>query len=314
MRRVAQLVTALVLGLTAVLPARAQLAAEAEARERVERGERLFARGDYAGAIAEYERAYELVPGHPVQHHALFNVAKCHEKLFQYRMALDYYERYLREGGPQAQRRDEVERAVAFLRDNLATLQLHTDVPAEVWVDGRLAGAAPGAVLVGGGRHTVTVRAAGYEPAVFEVALAVRQAQRRRVSLRRLSDVAGAPPGWFWASAGTAGAALATGLVLGAIALDKSNELDARLADPVEALAVTPREVEEVSDFALGADVALGTAAVLTVTSLALYFATDWRDEPGGEQRSPRAGTLAPARLRASAGPRSFGVALEGAL
>jgi hypothetical protein len=317
-RRAGLAAAALLASVCFAQPARAQSAASGEtdpaaieARERVGRGERLFARGDFAAAITEYERAYELVPGHAVQHHALFNIAKCYEKLFQYGKALDYYARYLREGGPGALRRDEVQRTIAHLQDHLATLRVVTNVPAEIWVDGRLAGEAPGAVLLGGGRHAVTLRATGYEPVVFEVALAVRQEHQRQVSLQPLSAVEGAPPAWFWASATAAGAALAAGAVLGAIALSKSSALDARLSDPVEALTVTPADADEAADFALAADVALGSAMLLSATSVVLYFVTDW-DGRGRPESRPR-GERARPRAVATVGPDALGLAIEGA-
>lgn len=276
-------------------------AAVEEARARVQRGEVLFARGDFRGALTEYDRAYALVAGHPLQHRALFNIAKCYEKLFDYPRALAYYERYVREGGPDAERRAEVERSIRALRDQLATLQVSANVPAEIWIDARKVGTTPQAVPIGGGAHTVAVRRAGYEPQQFEVQLAAGQTQTRHVELERLSAGGTASPIWFWTSTALAGATLGTSLVFGVLALQQSSELDDQLDHPVDRWRADPRQGERIADLALAADVALGAAALFGTTSVVLYYLTDWDGEPG-EYSGPQSLRAAPFVARGAIG------------
>lgn len=82
----------LVLALAASASARAQPEQSLdEADERVEEGERLFAQGDYDGAVAQFERAYELVGAHPQRYLILYNIGQAHERRFRYDLAMRYY-------------------------------------------------------------------------------------------------------------------------------------------------------------------------------------------------------------------------------
>jgi hypothetical protein len=88
-------------------------------------GNRRFARGDYAGALADYQRAYffEEAPAY------LFDIAECHARLRQRRDAVRYYRMYLAQL-PDAPNRRMVEQKIAALdpggptldRPNLETL------------------------------------------------------------------------------------------------------------------------------------------------------------------------------------------------
>jgi tetratricopeptide (TPR) repeat protein len=292
----------------AVLSAPALAAPLEEARSRVQQGEALFTRGDFRAALTEYEQAYALIDGHPIQHRALFNIAKCYEKLFDYPRALAHYERYLREGGPDAERRAEVEALLPALRSRLAALLITAEVRAEIWVDGAQVGMTPAEVPVSGGRHTVMVRAAGYEPYVFESRLAAGQVHEVHVELERLSDLEGASPVWFWTGVALASGAIVTSTVLGAVALDRSNDLKRDLADVTQSRRADPEEAERVDQLALASDVALGAAVMLSATTLVLYFVTDWSaDEPAPSEASV-------VRAAPVVGPTGFGVWIGGAL
>jgi tetratricopeptide (TPR) repeat protein len=294
--------------LLAALSAPALAAPLDEARSRVQQGEVLFTRGDFRAALTEYEQAYALIDGHPIQHRALFNIAKCHEKLFDYPRALAYYERYLREGGPDAERRAEVEALLPSLRARLATLVITAAVRAEIWVDGAQVGMTPAEVPVSGGRHTVMVRAAGYEPHVFESRLAAGQTHEMHIELERLSDLEGASPVWFWTGVALASSAIVTSTVLGAVALERSNDLKRDLADDTERWRADPEEAERVDQLALAADVALGAAVMLSATTLVLYFVTDWSGDASAQDEASLV------RAVPVVGPTGFGVLVGGAL
>jgi hypothetical protein len=90
MARCALLAVALLVG-SGVASAQPTDAAQREAGEEFERGERAQARGLYHDAIAAYQKAFALVP----HSNTLFNIAVCYEKLGQWSQSVDYYERYL---------------------------------------------------------------------------------------------------------------------------------------------------------------------------------------------------------------------------
>lgn len=90
---VATLAGAAALATSASGPARAQPTADAkkEARERFDRGMRLFDEGDKAGALAELERAWALVPS-PI---VLYDIALVHASMGHAVEAVDAIERVL---------------------------------------------------------------------------------------------------------------------------------------------------------------------------------------------------------------------------
>jgi len=76
-----------------------------DARAIVSRGEALFSNGNYEGALADFFQAYELLANGPRRAAVLYNLALCYERMFRYDEALGYYERYLRDSGPDAEDR-----------------------------------------------------------------------------------------------------------------------------------------------------------------------------------------------------------------
>jgi len=277
-----------------------------DARVRVRLGELLFLKGDYNGALSEYERAYELVPGHAVRYVALFNIGKCYEKLFRYDKALEYYRRYLDQSPPDAPNRSEVGALVAELLARLAVLNIDVNVPAEVWVSGHAVGRAPGRILVPAGSLSVELRARGYEAEAFSVQIASREAHTRRVVLEKLSDVTGASPTWFWTSTVATGVSLAVGSALGVAALNADAAIERRLADPVEQWRPTRGDDARVQDLALASDVAFGASALFGATSVVLFFLTDW-------DGSAEASSSASVRLDVQIDPHQPGAMLRGA-
>lgn len=278
------------------------------ARELVGRGEALFAIGNYDAAMTEFLAAHRELAGHPRQYVVLHNIALCHERMFRYDLALEFYERYLNEGGAQAEDRAAVSSAVETLRGLLATVQIASNVGAEVWVDNRRMADAPGQVMVPAGRHVIELRAELRESARLEVQVAARQDVRVTFVLKPLSDYRGLSPTYFWIGAGISVAALSVGAILGANALEQSNSARERGPEHIKDQAAKDR----VNKLALGADVCFGAALVFGVTSTVLFFLTDW---DGGE-REAQPGT---ARARVDgvrvvpvAGRDAFGATLRG--
>jgi len=65
-----------------------------EAERHFQSGVALFKEAKYAEALAEFERAYEILP----QPLVLYNIAGCHRELSHYSEAVAYYRRFLTEG------------------------------------------------------------------------------------------------------------------------------------------------------------------------------------------------------------------------
>src|SRR5688572_19127953 len=100
------LVPTLLLGVTLwAAPAPAQTASNDAARavQLNEAGAELYSAGNYAGALAAFERAYSLI----MEPNLLFNIAGCYERLGQPARAVEYYERFLRapHADPEGQKR-----------------------------------------------------------------------------------------------------------------------------------------------------------------------------------------------------------------
>ncbi len=282
-----------------------------EARRRFEEAERIFEAGDFAGALAEFQRIYQLLDGHPRRFFVLYNVGRCQEQLFQYGEALDSYQRYLSEGGdrdPDQQLATSARQKINDLTQRLATLTVRTNVDhAEVWVDGRRqVTTAPGDVVVTGGEHTIELRARGYAPGRQQVQIAARTQETITVELDRTS--AGLSPAFFISGAALTVVAAGIGIGFGAAAMSDHDRIQSweMSGDPTLRYQVTQSQIDSVAQTALIADVMFGTALVCGVASVVLLFVTDWggSSAPSGEQAS--------FRLTPFAGANSAGLVAEG--
>jgi tetratricopeptide (TPR) repeat protein len=279
----------------------------------VARGEALFAAGNYDAALGEFAQAYELLAGHPRQYIVLHNLALCHERSFRYDSALAYYQRYLQEGGPEAEDRALIERVMITLRSLLGKVEIASNVRAELWVDDRRLGDAPGTRLLPAGRHVIELRAPLYESVRREVDVRARAQHRLRFELERLSQYAGPGPVFFWTGAGLTLVATATGAILGANALVE--DADGRERMKRDPFANTVEDEARVERLARAADIAFGAAAVLAVSSTVLFFLTDW--DSGERESGPAANAHAASgklRVEPWLGRSEAGLTVRGAL
>ncbi len=261
---------------------------------------------NYGAAITEFSEAYRLLEGHPRRYVELRNIAECYQNLGQYDRALEYFRRYLDEGGPEAEDRPRYEGALQALEAMLGAVDVAVNVPtAEVWADSRLVGRAPGRVRIPGGRHVVELRASGYSPARQEVELASRQTLSLRFSLEPLGR-RGLSPVLFWTGVGATSVALGVGAVFGALALSARSDVDQRLASPVETerFSVGPADRERIASRGQVADALYVTAAALGAATAVVYFLTDFR----GSGRASTSLRVAPV-----ATPLAYGLSLGGA-
>lgn len=282
-----------------------------EARARVARGEALFARGNFDAALVEFQQAYDVIGEHPNRYLILYNIGQCHERSFRYDQALRFYRQYLEEGGEQAEGREEVEQAIARLEALLASVRIDVDVDqAEVWVDERLVGTAPGTVRIPGGSHTVEVRAPGHLPSRQEVQVPAGGEVDMSFSMEPLPErFRGLHRAYFWASAGTAAASLVVGLALGVVAFRQHSEVDRRLGDEREQWTVTQADIDRIGTLALAADVFFAASALFTAGAVVFGLLADWGRDDQDEAATARRGSL---RLGAAASGHGGSVVLGG--
>ncbi|MDD9970127.1 MAG: PEGA domain-containing protein [Myxococcales bacterium] len=271
-----------------------------EARAAIRRGESLFRAQNYDAALAEFTRAHSLLAGDPRGPAVLNNIAVCHERMFRYDLALHYYERYLKEAHTDEADRREVQGALTTLRNLLARVRIETNVAAQVWMDGRPIGEAPGEILIPAGRHVIEVRAPVYETARREIIVGARDRQTLTVTLGTLSDFRGLDSTLFFVSAGTAAAAAATALVLGLHTAGVRSAGKARAErDMYLATLRAEEDQDRVQRWALATDLAIGAAALLATTSVVLAFLTDWDQD----EHQPARIRQADVRIRLVHGP-----------
>jgi hypothetical protein len=308
------LALALAAALLMPLASSAQAAPPGEADAHFKRGVELYKEADYAAALIEFRRAYELDPRFQV----LYNIGEDYYQLQDYANALKTLEKYLKEGGAQIskERRDEVQKEVDKLRTRVATLDITTTVPdVELFIDDVSVGKTPlpGPIVVSAGRRKLTATMAG-KPVVSQVVelaggdskklpLTITDDAKPGTSPEEQRSVPVAP--WVVTGVLAAGA-----VVTGALALVASSDLKTQLG----MLPANPDDIKSAHGkafaLALTTDILVGTAAVMTGVSI--YFTASAGKKPDAPAAAPK---VAWSGLRASppaqaltlqAGPRSL--------
>ncbi|MEK6607097.1 MAG: tetratricopeptide repeat protein [Myxococcota bacterium] len=130
-------------------------AGKAKALELLREGLDAYGRSDFAGALGQFEEAFRSFPSVKL----LVNIGACHRELGRPEVALDFYDRFLREAGPDAaELRAVAERDAEALRDRVGEILAQGPAGARVAIDGRVVGALPlAAVRVAAGEHDVEV-------------------------------------------------------------------------------------------------------------------------------------------------------------
>ncbi len=196
--RAASVAVALAAGVAPVVvpvAARAQPSKADEAKDRFVKGVGLYKEGDFASALVEFKRSYELNPNYNV----LNNIGQVYFQLKDYPNALRTLQQYLNEGGPRIppQKRTDAEHDVETLKGRVATVGITVSQPgAEVFVDDVPVGVSPlkDPVLVSAGTRRFVVTKEGFNPARqskefaggdrAEVALSMTQLQPGQVQPR----------------------------------------------------------------------------------------------------------------------------------
>ncbi len=274
-------------------------AAPDEGRERFERGVALAEAGNCEAALAEFEASLRVSRRPSV----LYSIARCEQQLGRYDQAVKAYEEYLAIADPADPDRRAAEATLSALRRLLGTIQIESNVTAEVWLGNRMVGTAPGDVRVPGGRHAIEIRRDGYLPVRREVEIAAMQmvrvsvvleAAQKTVQVTRVEEKRVLlPRKVFWGGVIATSACLGAGIGFGVHAwmVDKdARDKDARL--PKDG------DISTIKRSRTLADIFYVSAAVLGAGTTAIYFLTDWNRE------TPR---IAP-----TAGQGSVGAVVEG--
>ncbi|MCA9575367.1 MAG: PEGA domain-containing protein [Myxococcales bacterium] len=252
-------------------------AAIAEARERYAQGAEFFRRERYSAAIAELTEAYRLWQNPTI----LFALGQAYEGDSQVQAAIDTYQRYLDTTPETDGRRADVENRIRLLNGLLATVQIQSNAPGMVFVNGVELGAAPGAVRVPTGRHQIEVRAEGYRPERRTLTIAAGTEMQLTFNLRpeetrteiiRVSEGRGPirlPRPVFLATAGVTVAAVGAWAGLGGTAVRRANQYNAQ---PVR----SDTDRREARAWARRSDVMMGVAGGLAVGTLVIGLLTDW--------------------------------------
>jgi hypothetical protein len=185
----ARLVCCLLALSTAALAAPPEAGVRSEARERFDRGLTLFNQGDNEGALAEFERAFELTGNATV----LYNIARVQAAAGDPVASLATLER-LATGGLTGERKAQVDALRTEQQQRIGSLTLRVPgiTGAKVEVDGADAGAVTDKpIALVAGKHVVAVLAPGYQPLRKTVLLAGREQKTLELTLEALQGAPG---------------------------------------------------------------------------------------------------------------------------
>ncbi len=262
----------------------------AEADARFRRGVELYKEGDFAAALIEFRRAYDVDP----RYQALYNIGETYFQLQDYANALRTLEKYMKDGGAQISpaRRDEVQKEIDKLRTRVASLEVTTNLPdVDISIDDLPVGKTPLAapLVVSSGRRKVTATRAGKPPVTQIVELAGGDLKKLALVVETDDSVKVPTAPWV-----VTGVLIAGAVITGAVALDASNQLKTdSTVFPNANPGTISSDHSKTFATALVTDILIGGAIVSGVVSIVLTV-----------QANKRKATDAPASAAHSGGPR----------
>ena len=300
-------------------------AQRAQARAHRALGQAALAEGDHVGALRELQTAFELSRDPELR----YDLGRCHRELGHLVEGRQEFQLYLAEVDPSqipAERRQEVEQALAELNAGVALLEIRVPVDdAVVRVDGEEVGRSPllDPVTVESGQHEVTVTAEGQPPFTTEVTVTAGERNAVEVVFGAVEETVAEPGGdsdeqpsdsgqpssrrrlsqaWFWASLGLAVALAIGGTVTGALVMSTGEEYDdltARcMTGEADACSQGPDTRSRGETLRTTTNVLLPIAGGFAAVSVILAFFTDWS---GGE-------SSATSRFQLTAGSGDIGL------
>jgi tetratricopeptide (TPR) repeat protein len=259
------------------------------AREAFAQGQTLYLAGDFAGALAAFQQAESASPT-PA---AVYNIARCRERLGETAEAVAAYERYLAQA-PDSPDHDAVAGHVAELRRQLPAegrLRITVEPPgATVRVDQDAPEPAPVDRLLAAGHHAVRAELSGHTAAERDVELVAGGLVQLELTLRPIESPSATsrapeaavreqlPPAaprsvsgerkWTYVALTVAVLCVGTALAFGASAQNAQDQLHARVH--------TQTDVQQLYDTANARATAANSfyvgAAVAGAAAITLFF------------------------------------------
>jgi hypothetical protein len=275
-----------------------------EAQKRYKRGIELFNEGQYDASMIEFRKANELAPSYKI----LYNIGQVNRQLNDYARAVEFFERYLREGGSNvpAARVAEVQKELEKLRPRVSKLEVTSNVAgAEVSVDDLSVGRTPFAqpLLVNAGRRKLVATAEGRASITRVIEVAGSDSVRVPLDFVEVPDPnrpagpgpapapaaagpragsdpsvpgpdAASGPKVPWVAWGVTGALGVGAAITGVLALQAKSHFE----DHKDTFNVTRSELDAENDkarrFGLATDVLLGATAIAAGVSLYLTLSS----------------------------------------
>lgn len=255
-----------------------------EARGRFNRGVELYQEGDYRGALAEFRRAYEIVPSWRI----FYNIAQACAEVQDYACALRSFDQYLAQGGAELppERRAQVEADVKKLRARIARVRVRANRPdAEIFVDETSFGRSPLAepALVGAGRRRISATLPSGQTVAKVIEVAGGDAVEVELSFGEVPTAAAPKPAPsraaeppsrapIYAGLAVTGALAAAATVTGVLSLGAKSDLDAEL----DKVPGTRGDIDDARSrartLALATDVLAGAAVVAAGVTVVLVL------------------------------------------
>jgi tetratricopeptide (TPR) repeat protein len=267
-----------------------------EAKRLFSQGEKKHKDGDYEAALKDFQAA-DAIKGTPQT--ARF-IGICLDELHRYPDAVQAYERFLANvPAPLAKEAERIRDRIAKIKDLPGKLRLEVPPGAKVSVDGK--DVSTGDIELAPGKHTLAVRAAGFEPYNTELLITFASVVPLKPELKPVAAVVPPPPPPVppplpppeapkpeprslvpaYVTGGIALAAAGVGTVYGIMALNDKSKYNQ---------APSTSRADDGENHALIADMSLFLAITLGVTSAVLYFT---KDEPATTTGSAQGRTVA---------------------
>lgn len=206
------------------------------------RGQTAYSQGDYEDAASLWERAYALEARVGLQ----YNLSQVYERLGRLEDAAAALERYVGGTAPDDARLPDARARLAAIRERIGRTAVRLQGGPEggvLLVDGEDRGRLPrpDPLLLTPGSHEIRVRAPGYADFAASVAVPAGQVVDVGIEMQRVAGGGGEPSlGSILTMAG-GGVVLATGLILGGVALSQAGSAPSRTspeADGARTLAL----------------------------------------------------------------------------
>jgi len=258
-------------------------AAQQEAMQCFQRAVDLYEEQDYAAALTEFRKAYELAPSYKL----LYQIGQVSYKLKDYAGALQAFEKYLSEGKDEItpERRAEVQEEINLLKNQTGHLEINSNVfGAAVTIDDNPVGTIPldGPILVSVGSRKITVSAEGRQSVTQAITVAGQELRKLNFDLPELvgetrtvyqKESPSKMTTWSWVGVGVAGALGIGATITGIMAMNADEDLsnmtfvggtpDSKIKD----------QQSKVDNLALTTDILAGAAIVTLGTTLVWTFA-----------------------------------------